>query len=49
MKLQQLHFICEVARQNFSISAAAQELGFSQPGVSKQIRRLEEELGVSIF
>ena len=49
MKLQQLRYICEVARQNLNISAAADGLYTSQPGVSKQIRQLEEELGVQIF
>lgn len=49
MKLQQLRYICEVARNNLNISATAQLLYTSQPGVSKQIRLLEEELGIDIF
>ena len=49
MKLQQLRYICEVARQGLNISLAAETLYTSQPGVSKQIRLLEEELGVQIF
>lgn len=49
MKLQQLRYIQEVARQNLNVSAAAEALHTSQPGVSKQIRLLEEELGVEIF
>lgn len=49
MKLQQLRYVCEVARQGLSISAAAQTLHTSQPGISKQVRLLEEELGVDIF
>ena len=49
MKLQQLRYICEVARQNLNLSNAAVALFTSQPGVSKQIRSLEEELGVDIF
>ena len=49
LNLQQLRFICEVARHDFNISAAARELGFSQPGVSKQIRQFEEQLGVRVF
>lgn len=49
MKLQQLRYIHEVARQGLSISEAAQALHTSQPGISKQIRLLEEELGVEIF
>ena len=49
MKLQQLRYICEVARQGLNLSAAAEKLYTSQPGVSKQIRLLEGELGVEIF
>ncbi len=49
MKLNQLRYICEVARRDLNVSAAAEALYTSQPGVSKQIRMLEEELGVQIF
>lgn len=49
MKLQQLRYLCEVAKQGFSISDAAVALHTSQPGVSKQIRLLEEELGVEML
>ncbi|TPW17537.1 MAG: cysB [Halothiobacillaceae bacterium] len=49
MKLQQLRFVCEVARHGLSISAAADALYTAQPGVSNQIRLLEEELQVAIF
>ncbi len=49
MKLQQLRYLCEVARRDLSVSAAAQALFTSQPGVSKQIKGLEEELGIDIF
>lgn len=49
MKLQQLRYLCEVAKQGLNVSAAAEKLYTSQPGVSKQIRLLEEELGVDIF
>lgn len=49
MKLQQLRYIWEVARHNLNVSATAESLYTSQPGVSKQIRSLEEELGVQIF
>ncbi|MCB1649235.1 MAG: HTH-type transcriptional regulator CysB [Pseudomonadales bacterium] len=49
MKLQQLRYIREVARRGMNVSAAAQSLYTSQPGVSKQILQLEEELGVQIF
>jgi len=49
MKLQQLRYLCEVARRDLSVSAAAQALFTSQPGVSKQIKGLEDELGIEIF
>lgn len=49
MKLQQLRYIQEVAQQDLNISQAAQVLFTSQPGISKQIRSLEAELGVEIF
>ena len=49
MKLHQLKYIHEVARQGFSVSAAAEALHTSQPGVSKQIQLLEEELKLQIF
>lgn len=49
MKLQQLRYICEVARHDLNVSATAQSLFTSQPGISKQIRLLEDELGVEIF
>lgn len=49
MKLQQLKYIREVVRHDLNVSAAAEALFTSQPGVSKQIRMLEDELGVEIF
>ncbi|MCW5624442.1 MAG: HTH-type transcriptional regulator CysB [Burkholderiales bacterium] len=49
MKLQQLRYVCEVARNDLNLSKAAQVLHTSQPGVSKQILQLEDELGVKIF
>ncbi|WP_191600231.1 HTH-type transcriptional regulator CysB [Marinomonas algicola] len=49
MKLQQLRYIWEVARNDLNVSATAQALYTSQPGVSKQIRLLEDELGVEVF
>ncbi len=49
MNLQQLRYVSEVARRNLNVSEAAQALHTSQPGVSKQIRALEEELGAAIF
>jgi LysR family cys regulon transcriptional activator len=49
MKLQQLRYICEVARHNLNLSNAAEALFTSQPGISKQVRALEDELGVDVF
>lgn len=49
MKLHQLRYIREVARQRLNVSAAAEALHTSQPGVSKQIQLLEEELNLQIF
>lgn len=49
MKLQQLRYVWEVTRHNLNVSATAQSLFTSQPGISKQIRLLEDELGVEIF
>ncbi len=49
MKLQQLRYIWEVSRNGLNVSATAQVLYTSQPGISKQIRLLEDELGVEIF
>ena len=49
MKLQQLQYISEVVRHDLNVSATAQSLFTSQPGISKQIRLLEDELGVEIF
>lgn len=49
MKLQQLRYIWEVAHHDLNVSATAAELFTSQPGISKQIRMLEDELGVEIF
>ncbi|BAH82955.1 HTH-type transcriptional regulator CysB [Candidatus Ishikawella capsulata] len=49
MKLQQLRYIVEVVNHNLNVSSTAQGLYTSQPGISKQIRMLEDELGVQIF
>ncbi|MDD5247466.1 MAG: HTH-type transcriptional regulator CysB [Rhodocyclaceae bacterium] len=49
MNLQQLRYVQEVAKRKLNVSEAAAALFTSQPGVSKQIRLLEEELGVDIF
>jgi len=49
MKLQQLRYVREIARRGLSVSAAANALHASQPGVSNQLHQLEEELGLQIF
>jgi len=49
MNFQQLRYVREAVRQNLNLTEAANALFTSQPGVSKQIRELEEELGVEIF
>jgi LysR family cys regulon transcriptional activator len=49
MNLHQLRFVREAVRQNFNLTEAAKALYTSQPGVSKAIIELEEELGVDIF
>ncbi|AKC60578.1 HTH-type transcriptional regulator CysB [Blochmannia endosymbiont of Camponotus (Colobopsis) obliquus] len=49
MKLQQLRYIVEVLNHNLNVSSTAESLYTSQPGVSKQIRMLEDELGIQIF
>lgn len=49
MNLQQLRYAAEVARRGLNVSEAAAALHTSQPGVSKQVRALEEELGVALF
>ena len=49
MNLHQLRFVREAVRQNYNLTDAAKALFTSQPGVSKAIIELEEELGVDIF
>ena len=49
MKLQQLRYLVAIADNGLNITAAANHLYTSQPGVSKQLRLLEEELGVQLF
>ena len=49
MKLQQLRYVWEVTRHNLNVSDTAQSLYTSQPGISKQIRLLEDELKLEIF
>jgi DNA-binding transcriptional LysR family regulator len=45
MHLQQLRYLCAIFDHGFNITRAAEVLHTSQPGVSKQIRELERELG----
>ena len=49
MNFQQLRAVREAVRHGFNLTAAAIALHTSQPGVSRQIRELEDELGVEIF
>lgn len=49
MKLQQLRFLVEVVDNGLNVTTASERLYTSQPGISKQIRLLEEELGVTLF
>jgi len=49
LKLQQLRFLDAVVRNNLNVSSAAEELYTSQPGVSHQIKLLEDELDIQIF
>lgn len=49
MKLRQLEYFVEVARQGMNVTEAANVLHASQPGLSSQIKSLEEELGFPVF
>jgi LysR family cys regulon transcriptional activator len=49
MNLQQLRYVREAVRQGLNLTEAANVLHTSQPGISKQIKELEDELGVEIF
>ena len=49
MKLEQLRSLCHIVAQGYSVSRAAQVLNSPQPGVSRQLRALERELGVDVF
>lgn len=49
MNFQQLRSVREAARRGYNLTEVANVLFTSQPGVSRQIRELEEELGVDIF
>ena len=49
MKLHQLRYLVAVVQQGLNVTAAAGALHTSQPGVSKQIKLLEDELGFQVF
>ena len=49
MNLQQLQYLCAVVDHGLNVSDAAEALFTSQPGISKQVRQLEDELGLSVF
>jgi len=49
MNLQQLRYVREAVRQGLNLTEAANRLHTSQPGISRQVRELEDELGVEIF
>ncbi len=49
MKLQQLKYLLAIVDNGLNITAAAEKLYTSQPGVSKQLKLLEEELGLQLF
>jgi LysR family cys regulon transcriptional activator len=49
MKLQQLKYLLAIVDNGLNITAAAERMFTSQPGVSKQLKLLEEELGLQLF
>jgi LysR family cys regulon transcriptional activator len=49
MNLQQIRYLCAVVDHGLNVSDAANALYTSQPGISKQIRQLEDELGLAVF
>jgi LysR family cys regulon transcriptional activator len=49
MKLQQLKYLLAIVDNGLNITAAAERLYTSQPGVSKQLKLLEEELRIQMF
>ncbi len=49
MNLQQLRSVRETARQQYNLTGVAQALQLSQPGISRQIREFEDELGIALF
>jgi LysR family cys regulon transcriptional activator len=49
VNLQQLKYLCAIVDNGLNVSGAAEALYTSQPGISKQIRQLEDELGLRVF
>lgn len=49
MNLRQLRYLCEIVDSGFNVSHAGKILHTSQPGISKQIRALEQELGIDML
>ncbi|MBL8517856.1 MAG: CysB family HTH-type transcriptional regulator [Betaproteobacteria bacterium] len=49
MNLQQIRYLREVVKRGFNLTAAAEALHTSQPGISQRIKELEDELNVTIF
>jgi len=49
VNLQQLRYLCAIVDHGLNVSDAADALHTSQPGISKQVRQLEDELGVQVF
>jgi len=49
MNLQQLHIVRETAKQGFNLTSVARSMAITQPAVSRHIRELEQELGVTLF
>jgi len=49
VNLQQIRYVCAVVDHGLNVSDAAEALLTSQPGISKQVRQLEDELGLQIF
>src|SRR5512138_2678319 len=49
VNIQQLRYLCAIVDHGLNVSDAAEALYTSQPGISKQIRQLEDEIGVPVF
>jgi LysR family cys regulon transcriptional activator len=49
VNLQQLRYLCAIVDHGLNVSDAAEALFTSQPGISKQVRLLEDELGIQVF